>query len=78
MISKHALSRIYEHYVSVLRVPDANQMSLLPRMAVEVPEKSFGAVYTPEYIARFFARYLRNRLPESGPQSQDHFSAAIS
>jgi type I restriction-modification system DNA methylase subunit len=63
LISKHALSRIYEHYVTVLRIPDANQMSLLPRMAVELPEKSFGAVYTPEYIARFFTRYLRNRLP---------------
>lgn len=63
LISKHALSRIYEHYVSLLRVPDNGQLSLLPRMAVEVPDKGYGAVYTPEYIAGFFARYLRNRLP---------------
>lgn len=32
-------------------------------MAVQTSEKGFGSVYTPEYIARFFARYLRNRLP---------------
>ena len=32
-------------------------------MAVEVPDKGYGAVYTPEYIARFFAHCLRNRLP---------------
>jgi methylase of polypeptide subunit release factors len=63
LISKHALSRIYEHYVSILRIPDTDQLSLLPRLAVEELDKSFGAVYTPEYIARFFARYIRNRLP---------------
>jgi methylase of polypeptide subunit release factors len=62
LVSKHALSRIYEHYVSVLRVPETEQLSLLPRMAVEV-DKGYGAIYTPEYIARFFARYIRNRLP---------------
>jgi methylase of polypeptide subunit release factors len=32
-------------------------------MATETFDKGFGAIYTPEYIARFFARYLRNRLP---------------
>jgi methylase of polypeptide subunit release factors len=63
LISKHALSRIYEQYVSILRVPENGQLSLLPRMAIETTEKGYGAVYTPEYIARFFARYLRNRLP---------------
>jgi hypothetical protein len=55
LISKHALSRIYEQYVSLLRVPDDRQLSFLPRMAVEVPDKGFGAVYTPEYVARFCA-----------------------
>lgn len=63
LISKHALSRIYEHYVSLLRVPESEQLSLLPKMAVEELDKSYGAIYTPEYIARFFARYIRNRLP---------------
>jgi SAM-dependent methyltransferase len=63
LISKHALSRIYEHYVSILRLPEDEQMSLLPKLAIEELDKSYGAVYTPEYIARFFARYVRNRLP---------------
>jgi methylase of polypeptide subunit release factors len=63
LISKHALSRIYEHYVSILRIPDSDQLSLLPKMAVEELDKGYGAVYTPEYIARFFARYIRNRFP---------------
>ncbi len=65
LVSKHALSRIYEHYVSVLRVPETKQFSLLPRMALEEVDKGYGAIYTPEYIARFFARYIRNRLPLS-------------
>ena len=47
LISKHALSRIYEHYVSLLRLPDDGQLSLLPRMAIEVSDKSYGAVYAP-------------------------------
>jgi len=63
LISKHALSRIYEHYVSVLRVPVRDQLSFLPRMATESLDRAFGNVYTPEFIARFFARYLRLRLP---------------
>ena len=61
MISKHALSRIYEHYVSLLRQepePDP-QLSLLPQMPSEYSDRSQGAVYTPQFIARFFARYLR-------------------
>jgi methylase of polypeptide subunit release factors len=63
LISKHALSRIYEHYVSILRIPETDQLSLLPQMAIEELDKGYGAIYTPEYIARFFARYIRNRLP---------------
>jgi methylase of polypeptide subunit release factors len=62
-MSKHALSRIYEHYVSLLRIPDTNQISLLPPLADESTDRSFGNVYTPEFIARFFARYLRANLP---------------
>jgi len=63
MISKHALSRIYEHYVSILRVPHSDQISFLPSLAEETVEWKLGTVYTPEFIARFFARYLRMRLP---------------
>jgi hypothetical protein len=63
LISKHALSRIYEHYVSILRVPNTEQLSFLPSLAEETFEWKLGNIYTPEFIARFFARYLRARLP---------------
>ena len=64
LISKHALSRIYEHYVSLLRLPDDGQLSLLPRMAIEVSDKSYGAVYTPSTSrASLCAPLLRNRIP---------------
>lgn len=63
LISKHALSRIYEHYVSILRIPNTTQLSFLPSLAEERFEWKLGNVYTPEFIARFFARYLRARLP---------------
>ena len=62
VISKHALSRIYEHYVSLLRhEPDSQtlQLSFLPEMPSEYTDRAQGAVYTPQFIARFFARYLR-------------------
>ena len=59
VISKHALSRIYEHYVSLLCHEPDDQLSLLPQMPSEYSDRSQGAVYTPQFIARFFARYLR-------------------
>lgn len=51
LISKHALSRIYERYTSILRVEESNQ------------RKATGIFYTPQFIARFFARYLREQMP---------------
>ena len=63
LISRHALSKIYEHYVSMLRIPPIEQMSFLPVLAEETIEWKLGNVYTPEFIARFFARYIRARLP---------------
>lgn len=60
VISKHALSRIYEHYVSLLRHDESPQLRLLPQLASEyAADRSKGAVYTPQFIARFFARFLR-------------------
>ena len=59
VISKHALSRIYEHYVSLLRRDESSQLGLLPQMPSEYADRSKAAVYTPQFIARFFARYLR-------------------
>lgn len=70
VMSKHALSRIYERYVSVLRtveVPPTNQIKLFPNPPLPKEEKSktFGGIYTPQFIARFFAKFLRNQLPTS-------------
>lgn len=59
IISKHALSRIYESYVSILRLEDTPQASLFPTLPEPERDRAFGSVYTPQYVARFFARYLR-------------------
>ena len=63
LMSKHALSRIYEHYVSALRVKETSQTALFPALPEEKIERAYGNVYTPEFIARFFAKYLRRQLP---------------
>jgi hypothetical protein len=63
VISKHALSRIYEQYVSLLRHDESSQLSLLPQLPSEFSDKSQGAVYTPQFIARFFSRFLREHIP---------------
>lgn len=62
VMSKHALSRIYEHYVSMLRVGDDPQSSLFPEIPEEHLKRHSGSVYTPEFIARFFARVLRDNI----------------
>lgn len=63
LMSKHALSRIYEHYVSLLREKMTPQLSIFPQVPEEVTNRSLGAFYTPQFIARFFARYLKENLP---------------
>lgn len=63
VISKHALSRIYEEYVSLLRHDESEQLSMLPQLPSEYSDKSQGAVYTPQFIARFFSRFLREHIP---------------
>jgi hypothetical protein len=63
LMSKHALSRIYESYISVLRIEDSPQASLFPELPYEDKDRAFGRVYTPQYIARFFGRFVMNREP---------------
>ena len=63
LISKHALSRIYERYTSLLRIEESDQLSLFPALPKEQSNKSYGSVYTPQFIARFFARYLHEQIP---------------
>ena len=65
VMSKHALSRIYEHYASVLHVEDSPQTSFFPRVPEEDWNKTFGSIYTPQFIARFFSRFIRERMTPS-------------
>ncbi|MCH8095509.1 MAG: N-6 DNA methylase [Proteobacteria bacterium] len=63
-MSKHALSRIYEKYVSVLEFDEKSdgQLSFIPTVPVERPTTKIGAIYTPQFIASFFARYVRDNM----------------
>ncbi|MEM9389802.1 MAG: N-6 DNA methylase [Bacteroidota bacterium] len=66
IMSNHALSRIYERYVALLRVEETDQLALFGgNIPVEEVNKTYGAVYTPQYIARFFAKYLQENLSPS-------------
>lgn len=65
IMSKHALSKIYEQYVCLLRQKDSPQRFLFPGIA-NLPDttsnRALGSYYTPQYIARFFARFLQENL----------------
>lgn len=63
VMSKHALSRIYEHYTALLHLEESAQMTLFPKLPEEEWNKRHGSIYTPQFIARYFARFLRNQLP---------------
>lgn len=62
LISKQALSRVYEKYVSVLRLEQTDQLTLFVPLPIESKENPFGEVYTPQYIARFFAKFLKDEV----------------
>ena len=66
IMTKQALSRIYQKYVSILSInvtfqPDLFGSSPIPN---ENTNKDNGAYYTPEYIARFFAKYICKKYTE--------------
>ena len=63
VMSRHALSKIYERYVAVMQHEESVQFSFFPSTHEESWNKQFGGIYTPQYIASFFARYLRRQLP---------------
>lgn len=63
IMSMHALSRIYERYSALLKVEDSSQLALFAKVPQEETNKAFGAIYTPQYIARFFGKYLKENLP---------------
>ena len=66
LMSKHALSRIYEKYVALLQPEEtatgSAQLSLVGPIPKEVPQYKSGAIYTPQFVAGFFARFLRENL----------------
>jgi type I restriction-modification system DNA methylase subunit len=63
-MSKHALSRIYERFVALLEFEDdvSGQLSFLPSIPLEKQPRKAGAVYTPQFIASFFVRYVRENV----------------
>jgi len=63
VMSKHALSKVYERYVAVMQHEESIQFSLFPSDHEEAWNKQLGGIYTPQYIASFFARYLKGQLP---------------
>ena len=62
VISKHALSKIYERYVSVMQHDESVQFSFFPSPPSESWDKRLGGIYTPQYIASFFTRYLQQEM----------------
>jgi type I restriction-modification system DNA methylase subunit len=63
-MSKHAFSRIYERFVSLLEFEDprSGQLSFLSPIPSEKRPEKTGAIYTPQFIAGFFTRYLRENM----------------
>lgn len=67
LLSKHALSRIYEKYVALLQLDEnPQQSSFFNSIAVEQKFEKTASIYTPQFVAGFFVRYLRdNTTPRS-------------
>lgn len=65
IMTKQALSRIYQKYVSILSISyNDEQGTLFPPIPFENINKDGGAYYTPEYIARFFSKFICKRFTE--------------
>ena len=62
IMTKQALSRIYQKYVSLLSIPDTQvsnpNLFNISDIPLEKINREAGAYYTPEYIARFFSKYI--------------------
>lgn len=62
IITKQALSRIYQKYVSLLSIDESSNLQEnlfgFSDFPIEAINKEVGAFYTPEYIARFFSKYI--------------------
>ena len=62
VMSKYALSKIYERYVAVMREEGSFQIPMFPSTRDEGWNKALGGIYTPQFIASFFAKYLSSLL----------------
>ena len=58
VMSKYALSKIYERYVAVMREEKPFQIAMIPSTRDEPWNRELGGIYTPQFIASFFAKYL--------------------
>ncbi len=60
LLSRHALSLVYEKYVSELQPaePSDRQGQIFPLLAESARTQTSGVHYTPQYLARFMARYV--------------------
>ncbi len=67
LMSRHALSRIYEKYVALLRQEKTTEGAQKTLFPIDLPEadrnKAAGAIYTPQFIPRFFCKFIENQLP---------------
>ena len=63
VMSKYALSKLYERYVAVMREEASFQITMLPSTRDEGWNKKLGGIYTPQFIASFFAKYLAGLMP---------------
>lgn len=67
LMSKHALSRIYERYVALFddNARDDRQATLFG-VVPNLMQGRKGSIYTPQFIAGFFTRYVKeNTTPRS-------------
>ena len=66
LTSKHALSRIYEKYVALFQQDELEaeyeQLSFISPAPKTIASRRSGSVYTPQFIAGFFARFIRDNL----------------
>jgi type I restriction-modification system DNA methylase subunit len=67
LLSLRAMSKIYERYVALFRAPitQSKQISFINPLPEEESSRKIGSVYTPSYIAAFFARYCLNNITPS-------------
>jgi tRNA1(Val) A37 N6-methylase TrmN6 len=67
LMSRHALSRIYEKYVALLKQEKTEEGSQKTLFPIDLPEadrnKAAGAIYTPQFIPRFFCRFIEDQIP---------------